>query len=86
MDDAKVTKVKDRGVRVENPMPYAPGNIKLSKEKFIAQEKARKEKELKMKEFEKSLDEGNAEVKVEAPVSVEVKPTGKPKGRPKVIK
>jgi hypothetical protein len=85
MDDLKVTKVRDRGTRVENPMPYAPENIKLSKEQFIAKEKLRKEKELKVKEFEKSLGEDKIEVEKE-PISVESKPEAKPRGRPKVIK
>lgn len=73
----------DRGVVVKNPMPYDPENIKLSKEEFVAKETARKEKELKIKEFAATLDESKEEVKTE--VKVETPQVTKPRGRPKKI-
>jgi hypothetical protein len=84
----------DRGVVVKDSLPYAPENIRLSKEKFIAKEKARKEKDLKIQEYSKQLDAEKEEklkeldkkeeeaVKVEASETPEKK---KPGRRPKKI-
>ena len=75
----------DRGIVVENPLPYAPGNIKLSRDQFIAQRKAKKEKDLKIKEFAKSLEntDNKKEPKI-GPVE-EVAKAEKPRGRPRKI-
>jgi len=85
MEEMKaVKKATDRGVVAENPVPYDPTNINLSKAEFVAKEKARKEKELKIKEFAKALDE--PEVKKEAEIETEIPKPLKPRGRPKAIK
>ncbi len=76
-------KATDRGVIVKNPMPDDPENIKLSKTEFVAKEKARKEKELKIKEFAKTLDESKEETKTE--VKTETPKIEKPRGRPRKI-
>jgi len=79
MPEIKEKKAGERGVVVKNPMPYDPSNIKLSKADFVAKQKAQREKDLKVKEFAKTLDEPKKEVKAEAPKVT------KPKGRPKKI-
>ncbi|MDD5355077.1 MAG: hypothetical protein PHY56_00845 [Candidatus Omnitrophica bacterium] len=81
----EVEKTKE-GVRVKNPMPYAPNNIRLSKADFVAQQKAQKEKDLKVKEFADGLDKPKAkeEVKPEEKGTTEEKK--KPGRRPKEIK
>lgn len=61
-------------------VPHSPGNIKLSKAQFIAQENKRREDNLKIKEFAATLKIPKAEIpKVEAPKVEEKKKTGRPK-------
>jgi len=80
MDEQK----KKKPVRLPDSMlvPHAPGNIRLSKKQFIDQERARKEKAIKVAEFAASLDK-----KGDAPqVKEEIKTTEtKSRGRPKKI-
>jgi hypothetical protein len=84
MAEMKATKkAADRGVVVENPMPDDLSNIKLGKAEFVAKEIARKEKELKIKEFAKTLDEPKKEAKAE--VKTETPKIEKPRGRPRKI-
>ncbi len=87
-EELKPVKRSDKGVVVpaHKAAPYDPENIHLTKAQFIAKQKARKEKELKVAEFTASL-ENKVEVKEEIKEKpVEVKEEkGKPKGRPKKI-
>ncbi len=50
-------KKKNKGIQVTSHemKPYAPSNIHLSKAQYLAQEKVRKENELKIKEFADNL-------------------------------
>ena len=81
MAEMKVKKVADRGVVVENPMPYDPEAGQLSKADFVAKQKSLREKELKIREFSKTLDKP----KVAEEAKTETPKVNKPKGRPKKI-
>jgi hypothetical protein len=82
--EIKELKKSGRGVVVplHKQVPYDLDNIHLSREQFIAKQKERKEKALKIAEFAAGLD-GEKE---EKPAEVkEVKQDVKPRGRPKKI-
>ena len=79
----------DRGVvvPVHEAAPYDPENIHLSKAKFIAKQKERKEKALKIAEFAAGLENPQAskEEAKQPEAKIEDKPVKKPAGRPKKI-
>lgn len=83
-EEIKQAKRENKGVVVPPHLvkPYSPENIHLSKAQYIAKEKIRKEKALKVAEFEASLDKKPEEQKT--PV-VEEKREAKKRGRPKRI-
>ena len=84
-EELKEQKRHDRGVVVpaHKAAPYDPENIHLTKTQFIAKQKTRKEKALKVAEFEASLDKKPEEPK--APEVKEEKKEIKTRGRPKKI-
>lgn len=79
-------KTTDKGTYVEakDRVPYAPNNNRLSKKQFIEQERLRREKELKIKEFSAQLEKDISGQQA-TPVPIESKEEKKPKGRPKKI-
>ena len=89
MADKKEVGVKtsDKGTYIEpsDRAPYNPDNKFKSKAQFIADEKVRREKELKLKEYAAELDRESAG-KIETPKPEPTKEEkAKPRGRPKKI-
>lgn len=82
--EIKELKKRDRGVVVppHKQAPYDKENIHLSKAQFIAKEKERKEKALKVAEYAATLDK---EPEEKIPEAKEEKEKAKPRGRPKRI-
>lgn len=89
----KEDKIKDKGVYIPPELrePYAPENIRLSKAEFIEKQRIKRERQLKIKEYESKLRNEGIDSKVEESVGsgneedVELSVIAKPRGRPKKI-
>ena len=80
MAELKVEKkATDRGVVVKNPLPDDPENIRLSKAQFVAKERKRREDELKVAEFRKTLQQDKPAEGTGTNASENKKTRGRPK-------